>query len=394
MTVVYNPFDPAFVANPYPFFKELREEAPCYEIIPPDGPYLLTKYDDLNAILHDRARYSVDHRNLKVGPEQDLSYNDISVILFRDPPQHTKWRQQLSKGLTPAHIEAYRPRLAQLIDEHLDMLEEKGEADFLGDVAIPIPFQAISELLGMPAEDQAQIHAWTSDIVNLTEPIASPEVTQAIVRSRDEMRDYLRDLCAHKRAHPGDDVMTRLLAVTDGAFTEDELVNHVMLLHVSAPEPTASLLAFGVLELTRHPDQAADLRGDPSLDNNAVEEILRYEAPLQITGRYPLEDVEFHGRTVRAGTAIVMSIASANHDPDKWGPTADDLDLRRERANEHLSFARGIHTCFGAALARMHGQLTFGRMVRRFPGLTLVEEPTWSALLNRRGPTRLQVSVS
>src|SRR5205823_6426201 len=123
---------------------------------------------------------------------------------------------------------AYRPRLVQLIDEHLDMLEEKGEADFLGDIAIPIPFQAISEMLGMPAEDQAQIHAWTSDIVNLTEPIASPEVTQAIVRSRDEMREYLRDLCVRKRAHPGDDVISRLLAVTDGAFTEEELVNHVI----------------------------------------------------------------------------------------------------------------------------------------------------------------------
>jgi cytochrome P450 len=393
MTVVYNPFDPAFVANPYPFFKELRDADPCHQIMAADGVWLLTRYDDVHAVLHDRIRFSVDHSNLKRGPEQDLSYQDISVILLRDPPQHTRWRQQLSKGLTAGHIETYRPRLAQLIDEHLDVLEEKGEADFLAEVAIPIPFQAISELLGMPVEDRAQVHAWTSDIVNLTEPTASPEVTRAIVRSRNEMRQYLWDVCAHKRANPGDDVISRLLAVTDGGFTEDELVNHVMLLHVSAPEPTASHLAYGALGLARAPHQAAALREDPSLDRNAVEELLRYEAPLQLTARYPLEDIELHDRTIEAGTAVVLSLAAANHDPDKWGATADDLDLRRDRANEHLAFAPGIHTCFGAALARLHGQLTFGRMVRRFPDLALVEEPTWNSLLNRRGPTRLPISV-
>lgn len=392
MTVVYNPFDPVFVANPYPFFKVLRDEDPCHQITAADGVWFLTRHRDIDAILHDRERFSVDHRNLKRGPEQDLSYDDLPVLLFRDPPQHTRWRRLLSQGLTPAHIEAYRPRLAQLIDDHLDLLQDKGETDFLPDVAIPIPSQAIAEILGMPPADHAQIHAWISDIVNLTEPVASPEVTSAIVRSRDEMRDYLRELCAHKRAHPGDDVLSRLLAVS-GDFTEDELISHVILLHVSAPEPTASLLAYGTLALARHPDQAAVLREDPSLDRNAVEEMLRYEAPLQLTARYPLQDLKLHGKTIEAGTAIVTSLASANHDEQRWGPTADDLDVRRSSANEHLSFARGIHTCFGAKLARMHGQLTFGRLVRRFPRLELVAEPTWNSLLNRRGPTRVHVSV-
>jgi cytochrome P450 len=393
MTVVYNPFDPAFVADPYPFFKQLRAEDPCHQIMGAGGVCLLTRYDDTSAVLHDRARFSVDHRNLRTGPEQALEYRDIEVILFRDPPEHTRWRQQLSKGITPAHIEAFRPRLTALIDERLDMLEEKGEADFVADVAIPIPFQAICELLGLPVADREQVHAWVSAIVNLTEPMASPQVTQAIVQSRDEMHQYLRELCAHRRAHPGDDVISRLLAVTDSAFTEEELINHVQMLGVSAPEPTASHMAYGVLALTRNPEQAAALRDDPSLDRNAVEEILRYEAPLQVTGRYPLVDVDFHGRTVEAGTAVVMSIASANHDPDKFGPSADEFDIRRAGANEHLSFARGIHACFGSALARMHGQLTFGRMVRRFPNLALTEEPSWSSWLNRRGATRLMVSV-
>ncbi|MFI6318284.1 cytochrome P450 [Nonomuraea sp. NPDC050556] len=392
MTAVYDPFDPAFAANPYPFFKALREEDPCHQIAAADGVWLLTRYADVDAILHDRDRFSVDHRNLRRGPEQDLSYDDFPVILFRDPPEHTRWRRLLSHGLSPARIEAYRPRLAELIDERLDALDDKGEGDFVADVASQVPFQAIYELLGMPPADHDQVHAWVSDIVNLTEPVASPEVTLAIVRSRDEMRDWLQEVCAHKRAHPGDDVLSRLLTDTD-PFDDDELISHVILLNVSAPEPTGSLLTYGVLALARNPEQAAELRADPSLDRNAVEEMLRYEAPLQLTGRYPLQDIELHGKTIEAGTAMVLSLASANHDQDRWGPTADELDLRRERANEHLSFARGIHTCFGSALARMHGQLTFGRMVRRFPRLELVEEPTWNSLLNRRGPTQVRITV-
>jgi len=217
----------------------------------------------------------------------------------------------------------------------------------------------------------------SADIVNITEPIASPEVSQAIVISSEEMRTYMRDLVAHKRAHPADDIISRLLAANDGGMTDEELISHLMLLQVSAPDPTSNLLAYGTLAFARDPEQAAVLRGDPGLDANAVEEMLRYEAPLQLTGRYPTEDVEYHGQRIEAGTALVLSLASANHDEAKWGPTADDLNVRRDHVQDHLSFARGIHTCFGAQLARLQAQLTFGRMVRRFPGLKLSAPPTW-----------------
>lgn len=396
-TVTYNPFAPSYVENPYPALKALRGEAPVYPI--PGGPWLLTRYQDVNQILHDRARFSVDHRNLRVGPRQEVPYERIAAILFRDPPEHTRWRQALSKAFTPAHIEALRPRVATLIDGLLDTIDDKGDVDFIEEFAAPLPFLLISELLGTPAEDRARLLAWTSDIVNLTEPVATPEVSAAIVRSSDEMRAYLKDLCAYKREHPADDIISRLvLGNADredaaGGFTEEELISHVMLLQVSAPDPTTSHLAYGALTLARRPDQADLLREDPSLDHNAVEELLRYEAPLQITGRYPTEDIEIHGTRIEAGTAVVLSLAAANHDPAFWGDTADDIDLRRDRPHDHLSFARGIHTCFGAGLARLQGQETFGKLVRRFPRLTLTEQPRWNSLLNRRGPTLIPISV-
>ena len=394
MTVIYNPFDPSFIENPYPTLKALREEAPVYQIMAADGVWLLTRYHDISEILHDRERFSVEHRNLKRGPElEGVAYQRLPVILFRDPPDHTRWRRILSRSLTPAHIEAFRPRVSEMVDELLDLLADKGELDFVEEYSVPLPFRVISELLGTPSEDREQLFAWTADIVNITEPIASPEVSQAIVISSEEMRTYMRDLVAHKRAHPADDIISRLLAANDGGMTDEELISHLMLLQVSAPDPTSNLLAYGTLAFARDPEQAAVLRGDPGLDANAVEEMLRYEAPLQLTGRYPTEDVEYHGQRIEAGTALVLSLASANHDEAKWGPTADDLNVRRDHVQDHLSFARGIHTCFGAQLARLQAQLTFGRMVRRFPGLKLSAPPTWNSLLNRRGPTQVPISV-
>ncbi|MFB9235737.1 cytochrome P450 [Plantactinospora siamensis] len=393
MTVSYNPLDPEFVANPYPVLKELRESAPAYQIM--DGLWLLTRHHDIDEVLRDREGFTVDHRKLSAGPAQNgVPYESIANILFRDPPEHTRWRRQMARALTPAHIEAFRPRAAGLVDELLDAIGEKGETEFIEAFAGSLPFLAISELLGTPVADRPQLHAWTSDIVNITEPIASPEVSAAIVRSSDEMRAYLTDLCAHKRTHPADDVISRLVAADgDDHPTPEEAVEHVLLLQVAAPEPTTNHLAFGALELARHPDQARVLRDDPSLDNDATEELLRYEAPLQIAVRGVLRDTELHGEKIQAGAAVVMSIAAANHDAERWGDTADDLDLRRNRPQDHLSFARGIHTCFGAALARLLGQETFGRLARRFPDLTLTADPQWNILLNRRGPTQVPISV-
>lgn len=391
MTVIYNPFEPGYIENPYPALKALRDAEPVHRT--PQEFWLLTRYHDINEVLRDTTRFSVDHHNERRGIQQDVPYEDIAVILFRDPPAHTRWRKSLSKALTPAHVEAFRPRVAELVEDLLDTLDDKGQVDFVEEVSSLLPFRVISELLGMPAADRPQVRRWTSAIANITEPVASPEVSQAVTRCSDEMREYLRDVCAYKRSHHADDVITRLVADDGPGFTEEELIDHVMLLHVSAHEPTANHLAFGVLSLARNPGQAKTLRDDPSLDRNAVEELLRFEAPLQLTGRFALEDIDIDGHRIECGTPVVMSLAAANHDPARFGPTADELDLRRTRAHDHLSFSRGIHTCFGSTLARLQGQEVFGRMVRRFPKLTLTAEPRWNGMLNHRGPERVPISV-
>jgi cytochrome P450 len=391
MTVTYNPFEPGYIENPYPQLKALREADPVHRS--PLEFWMLTRYEDINTVLRDTERFSVDHRKAAIQVIEELDPGFIPVILFRDPPDHTRLRKSLSKAMTPNTIENFRPRVRELVSELFDTIEEKGEVDWIAELANPLPYLTISEMLGMPVADRDQILRWTTDIVNITEPNMDPEVTKAIITSRDAMRVYLADLVRARRKEPADDIVSVLVNSEDGLMSDDEMVDHIMLLHVSAHEPTGNHLGHGLLALLRHPDQAAMLRDDPSLDNHAVEEMLRYEAPLQLTGRFTLEEVEIDGHTVTKGTPVVMSLAAANHDPAHWGPTADELDLKRPRAHEHLSFARGVHTCFGSALARLQGQEVFGRFVRRFPNARLTAEPTWNNRLNGRGPAEMQVAV-
>jgi cytochrome P450 len=394
MTVTYNPFEPGYIENPYPALRELREADPVHRS--PLDFWMLTRYDDMNTVLRDTERFGVDHRKANRQVMEGIDPEFIPVILFRDPPEHTRLRRLLSRAFTPVTVEQFRPRVRELLDGVLDTMAEKGEFDVVAELAMPLPFLVISELLGMPAADREQVLTWTSDIVNITEPTLAMSMSEAIISSRDEMRGYLADVVAAKRKDPADDIITALSVPGDGGDMLDdaELVDHIMLLHVSAHEPTSNHLAHGILALLRHPDQAVLLRGNPDLDVRATEELLRYEAPLQLTGRLALEEVEIDGHVVEKGSPVVMSLAAANHDPAHWGPTADDLDLLRPRAQDHLSFARGVHTCFGSALARLQGQETFGRVLRRFPDLTLLEEPTWNGRLNGRGPETVRVSTA
>ncbi len=392
-TVMFNPFEPGYIENPYPQLRRLREADPVHHS--PLDFWLLTRYEDINSVLRDTDRFSVDHRNASHPVIEEIEAEVIAVILFRDPPDHTRLRKLLSKAFTPHTVEQFRPRVRELVNGLFDRLDEKGEFDFISELAFPLPFMVISELLSMPVGDRDQVLRWTSDIVKMTEPMNPPDVMKAIATSTAEMRAYLSDLLTQRRREPADDVLSALLvAEEDGdRLSDEELVDHVVLLHVSAHEPTVNHLGLGVLALLQRSDQMERLRADPTLDVVAVEELLRYEAPLQLTARLALEPVEIDGHVVAAGSPVVMSLAAGNHDRLKWGPSADDLDLGRRRAHEHLSFARGVHTCFGAALARLQGQEVFGPLSRRFPSLALSGEPRWNGRLNSRGLERLPLST-
>jgi cytochrome P450 len=400
--VGFNPFDPSFVDDPYPHWQLLREHAPVHQTA--IGFWVLTRYDDVLRFVRDPT-LSVEDRNARPGPLEELArevlgddYADdgAHAMLNLDPPDHTRLRKLVSKAFTPRVIERLRPRIQQIVDEALDRVEPAGEMELIGDLAFPLPFAVISEMLGMPEADSAQLREWSGTLVRSLEPLVDPDLIRAIADAGDRMHDFTADAIAWKRRQPGDDLLSALIAAEEGGdvLSDDELIDQVMLLYIAGHETTVNLIGNGTLALLRERTQLGRLRADPSLDANAVEELLRYDPPVQMTRRITLHDVEIGGQTIEAGTFVVCVLASANRDRGKWGDDAETLDITREDAHNHLAFGGGIHYCLGAALARLEGRVAIGTLVRRFPQLELAGDPVMNGRINLRGIERLPLSVS
>ena len=269
--------------------------------------------------------------------------------------------------------------------------------ELVGDLAFPLPFAVISELLGMPDTDTEQLREWSGTIVRSLEPVVDPELVRAIADAADEPCAAL-----HLRRHRRGSGATRPTTCcrrsspprrTATSSPTTSSVEQVALLYIAGHETTVNLIGNGTLALLRHRDQLERLRDDPSLDANAVEELLRFDPPVQMTRRITLDDVEIGGKTIPKGTFVACVIASANRDPAHFGPDADAVDLGRANAHDHVAFGGGIHYCLGAALARLEGQAAIGSLVRRFPDLDLAGDPVWNGRINLRGPERLPLSV-
>jgi cytochrome P450 len=319
------------------------------------------------------------------------------AILNLDPPDHDRLRRIVSKAFTPKVVEDLRPLAERLVAEALDRVAERGEMDVIADLAFPLPFTVISEMLGMPTERRVELRAWSHAVVKTLDPIITDEELVAAINAADAMTDYIREVIAWKRREPRDDLLTALLAAEDDGqvLDETELLDQVLLLYIAGHETTVNLIGNGTLALLRNRASFEMLEDDASLDQNAVEELLRYDSPVQFSRRIALEPLAIDGRTIEAGTFIMTGLAAANHDPAHWGPTADELDLRRAGAAQHVSFGSGVHHCLGAALARVEGRAVFGAIARRFPDLELVEEhPPWNGRIVLRGLDRLPVSFS
>ena len=402
--VAFNPFDPGFAEDPYAQWQLLRDNDPVHET--PIGLWLLLRYDDVLRFVRDPS-LSVEDRNARPGVLDVIAretlgdrYDELNArgshaMLNVDPPDHTRLRRLVSKAFTPRVIERLRPRVEELVDDALDAAAERGDLELIGDLAFPLPFAVISEMLGMPDTDTAQLREWSGTIVRSLEPLADPDLIRAIADAGDNMRALTADAIAWKRANPADDLLTALIAAEDGGdvLSDDELIDQVMLLYIAGHETTVNLIGNGTLALLRTPSELDRLRRDPSLDANAVDELLRFDPPVQMTRRITLVDVEVDGKTIPAGTFVVCVIASANRDRAVWGPDADRLDLGRADAGNHLAFGGGHHYCLGAALARLEGQVAIGALVRRFPTLALAGEPVWNGRLNLRGLDRLPLSI-
>ena len=398
---VYNPFAPGFAEDPYPQYTALRDGDPVHES--PFGVWMVSRYDDVRALLRNPA-LSVEDRHMHPTPLSEIAAEAMGdaadmgsrSMLNLDPPAHTRLRRLVSQAFTPRMVERLRGRIEHWVDVRLDHAERQGGLEVMDDLAFPLPFTVITELLGMPPTDTTELRRLSGLVVRSLEPVADVETLRAIAAAARELRILIIDVIMWKRSRLGDDLLSVLITAEDeeGALTEEELAEQVSLLYLAGHETTVNLIGNAVLALLRNPDQLALLRRDPGLVDAAVDEFLRFDSPVQMTRRIPLQELSVSGRTIEAGAFIVLALASANRDPRKWGVTADRLDLRRPGSAEHLSFGGGHHHCLGASLARLEAQVAVGRLVRRFARMEPGGEPVYNGRLNLRGLTRLPLVVA
>jgi cytochrome P450 len=401
-----NPFAPGYFDNPYEQYRAVREADPVHHS--PIGIWALFRYDDVHRVLRD-PHLSVEERHANLPPPvipDDLKplyegredHGDHTMLNL-DPPDHHRLRRLVSKVFTPRMIENLRPRVQQLVDEHLDAVAARGtgEMDVIADLAFPLPFIIISEMLGIPDDaDRAQLREWSGAIVKGFDPILSPEEMRELLVASDGLWARAMELVEWKRANPGDDLLTGMIAAEDEGdrLSEPELVEQLILLYVAGHETTVNLIGNGTLALLRHRDQLELLQTDPSVDANLADELLRFDGPVQMSRRITLADYEIGDHHIEAGTMLMTALGSANRDPAKWGDTADSLDLRRADANQHVSFGGGFHSCLGAHLARVEGAEAITRLVRRFPQMELATDSLeWNGRIVIRGLNRLPITV-
>jgi cytochrome P450 len=390
-----DPFLPEFRPDPYPLYRKLRELDPVHRS--PAGPWILTRHADATEVLRD-PRFSSNPSHLggerpQVGPRRI----DTRVLLFLDPPDHTRLRSLVSKAFTPNVVRRLRPRVEELVTDLLDRAERNGSLELIADLAYPLPVAVICELLGVPAGDRARFGSWSSDASRLLDRDIDLDEA-ALERGATAIAgftEYFGGLVQQRRADPTDDLLSGLIVAEERGqrLTWEELFSTIILLYLAGHETTVNLIGNGTLALLQHPDQLRRLRDDPTLGRSAVEELLRYESPVHVTARIATTDLQVAGVPITAGEQVVVLVAAANHDPEVFADP-DDLDLGRPD-NRHLSFSAGMHYCLGAALARLEGEMAFGALLRRFPRLELVDpHPHFREHLVLRGLRKLDLRIS
>jgi cytochrome P450 len=380
-----------FRENPYPLYQYLLGNAPVQwnDVL---GAWTLARYADVIASLTD-ARFSAD-RTKQDARELGQPYQIPKSMLVSDPPDHTRLRALVSKAFTPRMIEQLRPRIIAIVGELLERMAERGGAlDLISDFAYPLPVVVIAELLGVPPEDRVKFHEWSNVVAASLDPLVPPELADRVVGARESLHAYLRAIIAGRRKEPRADLISALVAVEErgDVLSEPELVIMCTLLLIAGHETTVNLIGNGMLALLRHPDELARLRADPNLVGSAIEELLRFDSPVQMTGRIATEAVTIGGHTVEAGQWVLPLLGAANHDPAQFSEP-DSLNLRRN-PNPHVAFGRGIHFCLGAPLARLEGQIAIGALVRRFANLQLAGEPVRRKQITLRGLQALPVAI-
>ncbi|MGW7192689.1 cytochrome P450 family protein, partial [Streptomyces sp. NPDC054838] len=351
--------DPAFLADPFPLYRQLREDGPVQRVVIAGGldAWLVTRYEDGLAALSDSrlssdVRDAADSRLRQQLPETERE-SVLGNMLRSDPPDHTRLRRLVSKAFTARRVAGMRPRIQAVTDRLLDAVAPLGRADLVADLALPLPVTVISELLGVPVDERHDFQRWTDRMITRG---AEPPDPAVVNEAWQHMRAYVTGLVQAKRAHPGDDLLSALVTARDEEqrLTEAELIAMVFLLLAAGYITTVNLIGGGINMLLAHPDQLDLLRSDPELLPGAIEEFLRYDGPVSPgIARFAREDVEIAGVTVPRGATVLIASAIADRDPARF-PGPDHLDITRQD-NAHLAFGHGIHYCLGAPLARLEG---------------------------------------
>ncbi len=396
----FDPRNPAFVADPYPFYRSLRAMAPIWKA--PNGRWLIAGYDDTAAILKDR-RFGRDYEDpealkRRFGPtalDEPAVVELTHMMLMRDPPDHTRLRGLVSQAFTARRVEALRGRVQQLTDRLIDKVQAEGRMDAIRDLAFPLPVLVICELLGIPEADQARFVTGSASggaLLNPTPP--TREELDAANAGTQRSGLYFESLFELRRREPRDDLITKLVQAEENGdrLSTAELRANVALLFAAGHETTVNLIGNGLLNLLRHPAQWRVLCDDPSKVPQAVEEILRYESPVQMVGRTASEAAQLGGKALEKNDIVIMLIGAANRDPAVFD-RPEEFDITRDDPKP-LSFGGGIHFCLGAQLARIEAAIVFETLVRRLPNMRLLEpeKPQWRQSFTLRGLTALPVA--
>jgi len=389
--------------NPYPVYGVIRTVRPVLEVPIPgfDGPgaWLLTRYEDVHGALRDR-RFSVERMRAPLVRENldrlpdflRRSAQGLRSMLIMDPPDHTRVRKLVNKAFTPRRVKALHGRIDELVGELADAAERAGRMDLIHDFAEPLPAIVIAELLGVPAEDHRRFRGWSSRLIAAI--AARTEAERRAAAAGEELLAYLSDTIAARRREPRDDLISAMIHAQeeDDALSDAELLATCNLLLVAGHETTTNLIGNGTLALLRDGDAWRRLRAEPGLLESAVEELLRYDGPVQATVRVALEDVAMGDHVIPAGALVFLSIGAANHDPEVF-EAPEQLDLARD-PNPHLAFGFATHFCVGAPLARLEAALAFRALCSRFPKLSLASDaPEYRPNPVLRGLARLEVAL-
>lgn len=396
--LLYNPRDPQMRDDLYAYYARLRDIEPVHRT--PFGYWVVSSYRATDALLRDGRTTSEFHRDAKWaehrgGFDSPVVSDTRKWMLMLDGAAHRRIRGLVNPVFSGVAMQRIRPQVEQLLGQILDGIDTGGTVDLISELALPLPVTVICRLVGLPVEDREQCRAWTEAIGHVVDPALDERTARLMTTALVEFRAYIAEHLALRRRDPRDDILTRLAnaEVDGGRLTDDEIVANVLLLFNAGHETTVNLIGNGMLALLQNPDQIAALRAEPELIDEGINEIARYDAPVQLVARIALADIDLDGTLIPAGSKIMVLLGAASRDPERY-PDPDRLDLRRKDVKP-LAFGGGPHYCIGAMLGKLEGRLVFTELLRRYRRISLAEpELVWRPHINFRGLSRLPLQLS